>query len=277
MLFAAKYLNDYLQKKFTFFLALNLIFISTNAQINILANKNKINTNSKQFVVSYEITLTENPNNNIAETYNGGIKTVFIKNNYARIRLVSLMRTQSIFFNTQKPNGNAIATVVKESGKVKTKMLLSPSKWKLYQQKNSKNTCVLYNADTLTILNLICKKAIITNADSSTLEVYYYPSKPNKTWVAAEPLFKSIPGIVLKYSIVKNNKTLQYTATKINTNTIAQGLFVIPNIGYTKVNFNNKKISTAPQVEVEETDDDTTEEAETELSDSIPTKPKISP
>src|SRR5580698_117967 len=57
----------------------------------------------RDLTISYSITITsKKPGTGIAETYNGGIETLFAGAHVARMRLVSLMRIQSIFITIDK-------------------------------------------------------------------------------------------------------------------------------------------------------------------------------
>lgn len=218
---------------------------------------------TKEFVISYALVVKGDKIDGIAETYNGGLKTAFIKGDVARLRLVSLMRTQSIFFNNKKGQSKKIATILKESGKVRTKMILDAKQWKKFNRKNDSTQIQLMKDDTIRILNFLCNKAIITNKDSSKLEVYYYPSVKNKTLAAAEPLFNSIPGLVMKYSFTKGAKTIEYTATTLKTGTIAPVSFIIPSKNYQSQKYKPDGISVAGEMSEEE-DEEGTEEEEME-------------
>jgi hypothetical protein len=152
-----------------FILAISLAAVSQPTKKIIIPKPYKPGT--KEFVISYAIVVKGDKIDGIAETYNGGLKTAFIKGDVARLRLVSLMRTQSIFFVNKKGNGTKVATILKESGKERTKMFLSTKQWKKFNSKNDSLRCEIFKDDTLRVLNFLCNKAIITNKDSSKLEV----------------------------------------------------------------------------------------------------------
>ncbi len=219
---------------------------------------------TKEFVISYALAIKGDKIDGIAETYNGGLKTAFIKGDVARLRLVSLMRTQSIFFNNKKGQSKKIATIVKESGKVRTKMILDAKQWKKFNSKNNGTQIQFFKDDTLRILNFLCNKAIITNKDSLKLELYYYPSVKNKTLAAVDPLFNAVPGLVMKYSFTKGEKTIEYTATTLKTGLIAPVSFIIPSKNYISQKYNPSDSAVTGQIIEEEEDEEGTEEEEME-------------
>lgn len=167
----------------------------------------------------------------IGESYNGGTKTIFISNGVARLRLVSLMRMQSIFL---LPPGNPgrVAAIVKESGKNKHKVYLSATQWKQYNAKYDRVTCSLMD-DTTSILGYRCKKAILSLADGRSITAFYTQDIQRAELAAAEPMFACIPGLVLKYTYEYKKGKITYTATAISRKPIDQDILKVPSKGYT--------------------------------------------
>ncbi|MEQ1553986.1 MAG: hypothetical protein ABL929_07405, partial [Ferruginibacter sp.] len=220
--------------------------------------------NTKEFVISYAISITGEKTDGIAQTYNGGLKTVFIKNDLVRLRLVSLMRVQSIYFNNKIGLKTKVATVTKESGKEKAKMYLNSKEWKIYNKKNDSSRCDIFIEDTTRILNILCTKAIITLKDSTILTVYYLPNFNSKNLKAAEPLFNKIPGIPLKYTYTINNKTIEYTAVNFKSAPILQKVFSIPGKGYITQKYKPGASTSIENLNADDADDEGTEEEENE-------------
>ena len=211
----------------------SLLTLNVCAQVKLKKEKEKLfKPMAKEFVISYSISIKGGKTDGIAETYNGGLKTAFVKNDMVRLRMVSLMRTQSIFYNNKKGLLKKVATIVKESGKERVSMFLNAKQWKIYNAKNDSNQCAFFKEDTIRILNFLCTKAIITTKDSSKLTVYFLPSLKNKTLNAAEPLFSNIPGLVMQYSYTKADKTIIFTATTLKSAPISAKTFTIPKVGY---------------------------------------------
>jgi hypothetical protein len=186
----------------------------------------------REFIASYAIVVKGKKIDGIAESYNGGVKVAFVQNDKVRLRLVSLMRTQSIFFNNKKGITSKVAAVVKESGKEKTRFYLSSKEWKIYNQKYDSNTCEIFKDDTLRILGKLCSKAVITTKKGSALTVYYYPGIKNNALTAAESVFSCIPGFVMKYIYTVGDKSIEYTITSVARKPIAASVFNIPVKGY---------------------------------------------
>jgi hypothetical protein len=225
--------------------------------------------NTKEFVISYAIVISGNKTDGIQQTYNGGTKTAFVKNDLVRLRLVSLMRVQSLYFNNKKGLKTKVATIVKESGKDKSAMILNAKEWKLYNKRNDSIRCEIFKDDTLRILDQLCNKAILTFKDSSKLAVYYLPNSKNKTLASAEPIFASVPGLVMKYSFEKDSKTLDYTATQLRFATVATNIFNKVPSDYLQVKYNPNGTTSAVTADAEE-DDNGTEEEETEMETTPP-------
>jgi hypothetical protein len=221
--------------------------------------------NTKEFVISYAIVVNGDKPDRISQTYNGGLKTAFVKNDLVRLRLVSLMRVQSIYFNNKKGLKTKVAAVVKESGKERAKMYLNAKEWKQYNKKSDSARVAIYKDDTLRILDQLCTKAVITTKDSATLTVYYLPTIKSKQLMAAEPLFALIPGLVMKYVYVKDTKSIEYTAVSLKSAPILSTVFAIPTKDYINQKYNPGGATINSTDLNEEDDDDGTEEEETEM------------
>ena len=192
-----------------------------------------IDFNKPEFTISYDVLVKARNIDGLAETYNGGIQTIFVKNDLVRIRLVSLMRTQSIFFfGSAKPN-KPVAAVLKESGKDRTKMMLDEKEWQNFNKADSNIICDTSFSENLTILNLLCKKATIKQKkDKGYLEIYYVPGTRSAVLSRAIPLFSCIPGLVLKYTYTLGSKVIEYTASAYNENKMDPAIFILPSQGY---------------------------------------------
>lgn len=184
------------------------------------------------FSISYDINIVGRKKKTIAETYNGAVKTIYVKNNTVKLRFVSLMRTQNIYYKYNTTDTLKVAVVTKESGKQRYKFNLSKTTWRLYNFKYDSVQTIL-NDDSLVILNHICKKATLTLKDRQTLTVYYLPEIKNEALMAAEPMFTSLPGIVLQYEYHDGKKSITYTATEISFLPLTDAYMKPPVKGYT--------------------------------------------
>jgi hypothetical protein len=162
----------------------------------------------------------------IGETYNGGVETLFAGARQMRLRLVSLMRIQSIFMSTEKDMSRKY-TIVKESGKNKYVTSLSEEEWGRYNKKYDGAVCKL-TGDTTQLLNYTCKKAIITLKDGRTITAWYTTGIQAPAFSRLEPAFSGIPGLVLKYEYTHRRKTISYTATSITHHPISPEVFTVP-------------------------------------------------
>jgi hypothetical protein len=181
----------------------------------------------KDITIPYSITISSRkPGAGIAETYNGGIETLFAGAHMARLRLVSLMRIQSVYVVMDKGLLKSV-TIIKESGNTKHRSALTPAQWMQYNKKYAGSTCQL-TQDTAMILNHVCKKAIISLRDGRQLTAYYTPAIQRPVFSFLEPAFAQIPGLVLKYAYTYRKKTITYTATAISNSPISADILAIP-------------------------------------------------
>jgi len=185
---------------------------------------------AKELTVVYNIAIkSKSKKAGIEETYNGGLKTVFLQGNKTRIRMVTLMRIQSLFFLPQKKPGKEVV-LLKEFGKVKYKTYLDSSNWLKLNEKYDSVVCEL-SGDTATILNYPCKKMLLYLAGGQAITVFYTDSIRIKNEFA-EPIFKCVPGLVLRYEYTTKKGSISYTASEIKGKKIDPSVFVIPQKGY---------------------------------------------
>ena len=253
-----------------YFLAVFLLFFTLNIacaqKVNVVQNAPK-KPNAKEFVLSYGITVDGVKKKGLEQTYNGGLKTIFVKNDLVRIRLVSLMRMQSLYFNNKKWIKTNVASMVKESGKDKSILSFTTKEWQQFNSKNDSIRCDIYVDDTLTILDKLCNKAILTFKDSTKLTVYYLPGAKSKTLAAAEPIFSTVPGLVMKYYYAIKNKSVTYTAVDFKFAPLSNTIFITPKVGYNKLKFN----ATGSNIAVSEEEDEDIEGAGDEDDNTTPT------
>ena len=181
----------------------------------------------KDLTSPYSISITSKKSGaSIAETYNGGIETLFAGAHAARLRLVSLMRIQSVFITTENGLLKSV-TIIKDSGNIKHRSALTPTQWMQYNKKYAGSTC-RFTQDTAIVLNHVCKKAIISLRDGRQLTAYYTPAIQRSVFSFLEPAFAQIPGLVLKYTYTYKKKTITYTATSISNSPISADILAIP-------------------------------------------------
>lgn len=155
-------------------------------------------------------------------------KTVYIKSNNARVELVSQAYAQTTIYNKT----TTTAAIIRTIGGEKYMTTLSTAQW----QKLNKlldSTRIVLTADSLSIVDYSCKKAILYLKDNSEVIVYYTTSiMPSVR--DYEYMFKDIPGFVLGYEMLdaKGVKT-SFRATQINLyNPVPASKFDIPTKGY---------------------------------------------
>lgn len=199
-------------------LTVQFIIVKTFAQIN-----------PGNLTIVYDISVKKTKRSTgIEETYNGGTRAVFITGKKARVRLVSLMRIESIFFDYDT-SALKKATVVKESGAKKYLFKLNAEDWKDYNSKYFDAACDTLS-DSIMIAGFNCKKAIIHLSSGEKINVYYTDQlKTSNSFI--EPAFSCIPGTVLQYEHATNKGVITFTASQVSTGAIANDIFIIPSKG----------------------------------------------
>jgi GLPGLI family protein len=179
--------------------------------------------------VVYDISVKKTKHSTgIEETYNGGTKAVFITPKKARVRLVSMMRMESFFFEYDTSKLKQ-AVVVKESGQKKYRYNLSASNWKDFNKKYEGITCDMKD-DSIEIAGYKCRKAIINLSSGETIDVFYTDSIKAVSSII-EPAFSCIPGLVLQYEVNSNRGKVIFKAAQVTKDPIAKDVFIIPRTG----------------------------------------------
>lgn len=181
---------------------------------------------SSDLTVSYSVEVTSKKGGNmgIGETYNGGVETFFTNAQHARLRLVSLMRIQSIYASL---NDTGSFTIVKESGKNKYVTRLNRQEWKAYNSKYKDAICKL-TEDTTQVLRYVCKKATITLKDGKVITAWYTTDMKAPLFSSLEPAFSQVPGMVLKFEYTYRKKTIRYTATSVSHRPLSDEVLLTP-------------------------------------------------
>lgn len=197
--------------------------------VQFIFAKSFAQTAHSNLTIVYDISIKKiKHSTGIEETYNGGTKAVFINGQKARIRLVSLMRIESVFFDYDTSTLKR-ATVIKESGAKKYLFKLDAEGWKDYNSKYLEATCDSLS-DSTTIAGYNCKKAIVNLPSGEKIDVYYTDRlKAENSFI--EPAFSCIPGTVLQYQHSTNRGVITFTASQVSTDAIAKDIFIIPSKG----------------------------------------------
>lgn len=167
-------------------------------------------------------------NNNLA----GAVKTLYVKGNVIRVDVASSAFTQSVIYN----NATGDAVLLKEMGSDKFMKRIDAESFR-HQNNNYEGMKISYTNDTKTILGYECKKGTATLKNNSVFTFYFTGSI--KLSATENPYqFKDIPGFVLEYEVVGDDKTskITYTATRVNFNPVPASKFEIPVTGYRSLN-----------------------------------------
>lgn len=187
-------------------------------------------TAAESFTLVYDIIIsTPGKKAGIEETYNGGIRTIMKSGSHYRLRQVSLMRIQNLyFFDAGKKEQQIIMS--KESGKYKYQQYLSAAEWSTMSAKYDQ---AIYtpSPETLHLLGYTCKKMTIALKSGQLITAYYSPALPALQKVV-EPMFEKIPGLVLQYEISNGKGKIKYVASKMIKASIDEQVFKKPGADY---------------------------------------------
>ena len=182
---------------------------------------------TKDFVISYGIRLnTDHKKTSVGDAYDGGSKTFFISNNKVRIRLVSLMRIESLFFFSDS-TGTSIYQV-KESGRKINRRELTEQEWKTLNTKYDSTRYELSTGAGKKILGYDCKKAIVHLKDGRSITCFYTEKIPALPFIY-EPAFAGLPGLVLEYTYNYKSGGATYTALSLKNDRVSPGIFLVSN------------------------------------------------
>lgn len=194
--------------------------------------------NAPELTISYRINVTNaSKTSGVKDTYSGGLKTVFISGNKARIRQVSLMRMQNIFITRDTVKKTEAVVIAKESGPKKYVVSMNNADWQAYNNKYDSARFEISISDTATIAGYLCFKGNLILKDKRSIEIWYTTAIKNNIIKYTEPFFDFVPGVILKYSYVTPKGTLSYTAESISTKDISKTVFNLPLKGYQKVKY----------------------------------------
>lgn len=208
-----------------------LILVSVGNTQGKKTGSKKIDKPDDFLTISYTIQLNSLTKSSVAELYNGGVQTFFSNGKKLRLRLVTLARIQSLFVTPGKNKLPPVVTFIKESGD-KYKFMLNQKEWAGYMKiYDSLNIKLL--EDTITVLGYLCKKAVLTTLQGQAITAYYTKQINNIGFKIAYPIFKQLPGTVLKYSVEDKNFSLSFNATEVTLKPIDKSVFFIPVTGYT--------------------------------------------
>lgn len=147
-----------------------------------------------------------------------GHKQVYIKGNSCKTILKTPELTQTLIFNTQEDS----AIVLKEIGLNKLLQYIK------YAPLSNNNLIAAKKIDSVSmVLNYKCETIALNWSDGTKMEVVFTNEMiPSVT--VYERAFKEIPGLVLSYTLfTKDEKRVQYIATKVDLNPITLNVFEV--------------------------------------------------
>lgn len=184
-------------------------------------------------IVQYSVSVLNGGDNpSVASAFNGATQTLFLKSNKAKLDFKSPLRSQSTVYDAQTGNG----FIIKQSGSEKYLLELVGANWKKYHKRY--DGIVFTKEETLKqIAGYTCKKATGKMADGSEVVAYHCT---DLTMMAHgyDPLFGSLPGLVLEYEITNpNGVTVSYQAQSVQMTMVNAAQFEMPKSGVKVLTF----------------------------------------
>lgn len=177
--------------------------------------------------ISYNVSVVSGKTEpGIADAFDGASLTVYMKGTSVRTDFKSILRLQSIFFDGT--DGSAV--LLRESGKEKYMTNFDKSQWANYNKKYEGITFT-YPAETKTIANYSCKKAIGTLKDGSTIEIFFTPDLTPQA-AGYDYIFKDLPGLPLEYQVNSGKVVVKYLASSVISTPVSASKFDKPKAGY---------------------------------------------
>jgi GLPGLI family protein len=168
----------------------------------------------------------------IYQTINGqqtlsGSKVIYIKGKDIRTDLTTSRFSQTVFYDSREGK----ATVLKYIGQSKYISYYDEDEWRK-QNEMFKDASMSLTGKTKTILNYVCKEALLKLADGIEYTIYF--TSLLKPSVEENPYeFTDVPGLVLAYqSTGKSGIQISYIAEKIDFDPVPSAQFEIPVKGF---------------------------------------------
>lgn len=181
--------------------------------------------------IVYKVTVVSGKTEPGADVFDGATQTVWMKASQVRTDFQTALRLQSTFYDGK----DASAVILKESGKEKYMIQLSPAQWLAYNKKYN-GIQYQYLPDTKQVAGYNCKKATVT-VKGSLMTVYYTPDLLPFT-KGYDYQFKDVPGTVLEYEVKTGNIVVNYKASDVQMGPVNASRFDLPKAGYKILEYN---------------------------------------
>ncbi len=168
------------------------------------------------------VTTTSKEEKDISAAFRDAGQVVWFRANMARTDFTSPQRIQSTIFNAT--TGEAI--ILREAGEDKYMWVLDSLQWR----KANRQYAFLSFAEmdeTREISGYLCKKGLITLADS-TLVTVFFTTQLQPLAKGYDPMFEKIPGFPVMYEWNMGNSKISYTLSTIQNIPVGMSRFESP-------------------------------------------------
>jgi hypothetical protein len=178
----------------------------------------------KEGKIIYEITYPESDFSDQQLAMMPSEATIYFKNDKTRMEMSMGMGMSTVVITDNKAK---VSTTLMDvmGNKIATKSTEADIEKDSKEQGDYK---VEITDETKTIAGYTCKKAIVTNSDGESSDIYFCEDikLEGENW--SQKQFKDIKGFPLMYSLKQRGITMQMTAKKVSAEQVDNSKFIIP-------------------------------------------------
>ncbi len=185
--------------------------------------------------INYSLSSQSENKTSQSDPLSGATNTIYLKGLLSRTDMVSTLGKETTIFDAKSGTG----VILKEYSGQKLMITLTKDNW-ANQNKKFDGIVFTTTAETKTIANFSCKKAIGKLKDGSEIIVFYAPDLiiNNKEY---NQTFKNLPGLPIEYEFKSGNLKFIYLLTGIDFGVVSSAKFDFPKSGYRVISYDENK------------------------------------
>lgn len=187
--------------------------------------------------IVYDVVIQRDGKNPaVNDAFKGAVTTVYLNGLRSRTDMLSTLGTESTIYHAE--TGKAV--ILKEYSSQKLMITLTSDNW---ADMNKANSDIVFEntGETKTVAGYACKKAVARLMDGKSYEVYY-ATELSAGKNEYNPVFATLPGLVLEYSIISGKTIFKYTVASINFDAVSPAIFDFPKSGYRVMTYEENKL-----------------------------------
>ena len=185
--------------------------------------------------ISYNLSSQADNKSPQTDPLSGATNTIYIKGTLSRTEMVSALGKETTIFDTKTGTG----IILKEYSGQKLMITLTKDN-RVSQNKKFEGIVFTTTAETKTIANFTCKKAIGKLKDGSAITIFYATdiSINNKEY---NQTFKNLPGLPIEYEFQSGSLKFKYLLTGIDFGVVPSAKFELPKTGYRVISYDENR------------------------------------